>query len=207
MNHRESNDIPLEGVPFNLDDILEMKHLKPGQGERRVRIIRLIPMPEAVRARLEKNHMMTDQERERERVATTTYRVQPEGTDRTRTTILTEQTLRTRYRRVQRGKVQRSLDNMRNITPNSEEAAQALHVRAVQCRQWGVTPTWRDEVQFQVGWDAAIAAMSRMLEAGTLAHFLAEHEPWAEPMSRPTVDVPVFEGTPWEPLPSEERLR
>lgn len=48
---------------------------------------------------------------------------------------------------------------------------EALDHRADQCRDFGLTPTWRDEVQFVEGWRAA----ARLPEAREVASLLNAH--------------------------------
>lgn len=80
-----------------------------------------------------------------------------------------------------------------HVTPNSEAAAQALTERAKECRQFGVSPTWRDEAQFMSGWDAAFDHLNSILRLpvddpkvarrGGVAALLEEvmsHERWRE---------------------------
>lgn len=49
--------------------------------------------------------------------------------------------------------------------------AEALDRRAAQCATWGLTPNWRDEVQFVEGWRAA----ARLPEAREVASLLNAH--------------------------------
>lgn len=101
---------------------------------------------------------------------------------------------------------------MTHLTPNNEPARQALTARAARCREFNVKLTWRDEVQFMVGFDAAYAhLLNRMRTEGAMKVLreLNEHVAWHEPRADEPeqiidLDKAVFSRVDLGPMPFEE---
>ncbi|AWN07714.1 hypothetical protein HOT31_gp043 [Microbacterium phage Hendrix] len=117
VQSRQANDMPDNGVTFDLGDVLEVRNPTSHKPERTVRIIECLPMFDAAHRAMREERLKPDKvygiskdvRVEKIRRIWQQYRVEPVGKPSLaggkggRKTLVRENTLREHYRRIERG--------------------------------------------------------------------------------------------------------